>query len=142
MENNDHVVEIETKTPFPILPDVVSLVYIMSKKWCETNQATVPVDRRKGVENTASFKANGTGPFRVRERQPNVRTVFTRNGSYWGKIEGNVTEVVFTPIGNDATRVAALLSGEVDVMEPVPVQDIDRVNSSANTRAAWCLALV
>ena len=132
---DSHTVEIETKTPFPILPDVLSLVYIMSKKWCETNQATVPVDRRKGVENTASFKANGTGPFRVRERQPNVRTVFTRNGSYWGKIEGNVTEVVFTPIGNDATRVAALLSGEVDVMEPVPVQDIDRVNSSANTRA-------
>ena len=132
---DSHTVEIETKTPFPILPDVLSLVYIMSKKWCETNQATVPVDRRKGVENTASFKANGTGPFRVRERQPNVRTVFTRNGSYWGKIEGNVTEVVFTPIGNDATRVAALLSGEVDVMQPVPVQDIDRVNSSANTRA-------
>ena len=132
---DSHTVEIETKTPFPILPDVLSLVYIMSKKWCETNQATVPVDRRKGVENTASFKANGTGPFRVRERQPTVRTVFTRNGSYWGKIEGNVTEVVFTPIGNDATRVAALLSGEVDVMEPVPVQDIDRVNSSANTRA-------
>ena len=132
---DSHTVEIETKTPFPILPDVLSLVYIMSKKWCETNQATVPVDRRKGVENTASFKANGTGPFRVRERQPNVRTVFTRNGSYWGKIEGNVTEVVFTPIGNDATRVAALLSGEVDVMEPVPAQDIDRVNSSANTRA-------
>ena len=132
---DSHTVEIETKTPFPILPDVLSLVYIMSKKWCETNQATVPVDRRKGVENTASFKANGTGPFRVRERQPNVRTVFVRNGTYWGKIEGNVTEVVFTPIGNDATRVAALLSGEVDVMEPVPVQDIDRVNSSANTRA-------
>ena len=132
---DSHTVEIETKTPFPILPDVLSLVYIMSKKWCETNQATVPVDRRKGVENTASFKANGTGPFRVRERQPNVRTVFTRNGSYWGKIEGNVTEVVFTPIGNDATRVAALLSGEVDVMEPVPVQDIERINNSANARA-------
>ena len=59
---DSHTVEIETKTPFPILPDVLSLVYIMSKKWCETNQATVPVDRRKGVENTASFKANGTGP--------------------------------------------------------------------------------
>ncbi len=132
---DDHTVEIETKTPFPILPDVVSLVYMMSKKWCETNQATVPVDRRKGVENAASFKANGTGPYRLRERQPNVRSVFTRNGTYWGKIEGNATEVVFTPIGNDATRVAALLSGEVDVMEPVPVQDIDRVNTSANTRA-------
>lgn len=132
---NDHTVEIETKTPFPILPDVVSLVYMMSKKWCETNQAMGPVDRRKGIENAASFKANGTGPFRLRERQPNVRTVFTRNGTYWGKIESNASEIVFTPIGNDATRVAALLSGEVDVMEPVPVQDIDRVNTSANTRA-------
>jgi peptide/nickel transport system substrate-binding protein len=49
------------------------------------------VDRRKGIENAASFRANGTGPFRLRERQPNVRTVFTRNGNYWGKIEGNVS---------------------------------------------------
>jgi peptide/nickel transport system substrate-binding protein len=131
---NDHVVEIETKTPFPILPDVISLVYMMSKKWCETNQATRPVDRRKGIENAASFRANGTGPYRVRERQPNVRTTFVRNGNYWGKIDGNVQEVVFTPIGNDATRVAALLSGEVDVMEPVPVQDIERVNGNAGTK--------
>ncbi|MEO7887543.1 MAG: ABC transporter substrate-binding protein [Polaromonas sp.] len=131
---NDHTVEIETKAPFPILPEVLSLVYIMSKKWCETNQATRPVDRRKGIENAASFRANGTGPYRVRERQPNVRTTFVRNGNYWGKIEGNAQEVVYTPIGNDATRVAALLSGEIDVMEPVPVQDIDRVNSGSATR--------
>lgn len=131
---NDHVVEIETKTPFPILPDVISLVYMMSKKWCETNQATRPVDRRKGIENAASFRANGTGPYRVRERQPNVRTTFVRNGTYWGKIDGNVQEVIYTPIGNDATRVAALLSGEVDVMEPVPVQDIERVNGNAGTK--------
>ncbi len=131
---NDHTVEIETTTPFPILPDVISLVYMMSKKWCETNQAVKPVDRRKGVENAASFRTNGTGPYRVRERQPNVRTTFVRNGNYWGKIEGNVQEVVFTPISNDSTRVAALLSGEIDVMEPVPVQDIDRVNAGAGTR--------
>jgi len=131
---NDHVVEIETKTPFPILPDVISLVYMMSKKWCETNQAVKPVDRRKGIENAASFRANGTGPFRLRERQPNVRTTFVRNGNYWGKVDGNLQEVIFTPIGNDATRVAALLSGEIDVMEPVPVQDIERVNASTNTR--------
>lgn len=115
---NDHVVEIETKAPFPILPDVISLLYIMSKKWSEENQATRPVDRRKGVENAASFRANGTGPFRLRERQPNVKTSFQRNGSYWGKIEGNVVDIEYTPIGNDATRVAALLSGQVDVIEP------------------------
>jgi peptide/nickel transport system substrate-binding protein len=132
---NDFTVDVETKTPFPILPDVLTLVYIMSKKWSETNQATRPVDRRKGIENAASFRANGTGPYRLRERQPNVRTTFTRNGAYWGKIDGNVQDVVFTPIGNDPTRVAALLSGEIDVMEPVPVQDIARVNASAGVRA-------
>ncbi len=107
---------------------------MMSKKWCETNQATKPVDRRKGIENAASFRANGTGPFRLRERQPSVRTTFARNGNYWGKIEGNVDEVIFTPIGNDATRVAALLSGEIDVMEPVPVQDVDRIKAIAKLK--------
>ena len=130
----DHAVDIETSGPFPILPDVLVQVMILSKTWCEANQATKPVDRRKGIENAASFRANGTGPFRVRERQPNVRTVFVRNGTYWGKIEGNVQEVVFTPIANAATRVAALASGEVDVMEPVPPQDIDRINANSGAR--------
>jgi peptide/nickel transport system substrate-binding protein len=131
---NDFTVDVETKAPFPILPDQLSTTYIMSKKWCEDNQAARPVDRRKGLENAASFRANGTGPYRVRERQPLVRTTFVRNGNYWGKIEGNVQEVIFTPIGNDATRVAALLSGEVDVMEPVPLQDVERVNASPNAK--------
>lgn len=131
---NDLTVEIETREAFPILPDVITQIMILSKKWCEANQATKPVDRRKGIENAASFRANGTGPFRVRERQPNVRTVFTRNGTYWGKIEGNAQEIIYTPIANPATRVAALVSGEVDVMEPVPVQDIARINASPNAR--------
>ena len=128
---DDHTVEIETNAPYPILPDVLSNVYIMSKKWCEENKAEVPVDRRKGIENTASFKANGTGPFRLRERQPSVRTTIVKNFNYWDKVDSNLDEVVFTPIGNDATRVAALLSGEIDVMEPVPLQDVDRVKSAS-----------
>lgn len=132
---NDHVVEVETKAPFPVFPDVMSFLYIMSKKWCETNQAVKPVDRRKGIENAASFRANGTGPYRLRERQPGVKTTFVRNGNYWGKIDGNVQDVIYTPISNDATRVAALLSGEIDVMEPVPVQDVARINASSNARA-------
>ncbi|MDB5829030.1 MAG: putative transporter, oligopeptide/dipeptide-binding protein family 5 [Variovorax sp.] len=133
-KDGDFAIEIETKGPFPILPDVITQLMILSKKWCEDNKATMPVDRRKGIENAASFKANGTGPYRVRERQPDVRTVFTRNPTYWGKIEGNVQEVIFTPISNPATRVAALISGEIDVMEPVPVQDVARINASPNAR--------
>ncbi len=126
----DSAVDIETNAPFPILPDTLTSLYIMSRKWCEENKAERPVDRRKGVENTASFKTNGTGPYRLKERQPSTRTVIVRNFGYWDKVEGNVDEVVFTPIGNDATRVAALLSGEIDVMEPVPLQDVDRVKSA------------
>ena len=126
----DSAVEIETNAPFPILPDTLTSLYMMSRKWCEENKAERPVDRRKGVENTASFKANGTGPYRLKERQPSTRTVIVRNLGYWDKVEGNADEVVFTPIGNDATRVAALLSGEIDVMEPVPLQDVDRVKSA------------
>jgi peptide/nickel transport system substrate-binding protein len=125
-----HTVDFVLNNPFPILPELFTQWHIMSKKWCETNQATKPVDRRKGIENAASFRANGTGPYRVRERQPNVRTTFSRNGNYWGKIDGNVDEVIFNVIGNDSTRVAALLSGEVDVMEPVPVQDVPRIKAA------------
>ena len=127
---NDHTIDIITTQPFPIVPELITHWHIMSKKWCEENQATKPVDRRKGIENAASFKANGTGPFIVKERQPNVQTRFVRNFNYWGKVPGNVDEVVFTVIGNDATRVAAMLSGELDVMEPVPVQDVERLKSN------------
>jgi len=131
---NDWAVDIVTTAPFPILPELFVHWDIMSKKWCETNQATKPVDRRKGIENAASFRANGTGPYRVRERQPNVRTTFVRNGNYWGKIEGNVDEVIFNVIGNDATRVSALISGEIDVMEPVPVQDVERLKGDSKLK--------
>ena len=126
----DDAVEIETTAAFPILPDVLTSVFIMSRAWCEANQATRPVDRRRGIENSASFRANGTGPFRLKERQPGTRTVLSRHATYWDAVPSNVGEVVFTPIANDATRVAALLSGEIDLMEPVPLQDIDRLNAS------------
>ncbi|MES2100332.1 MAG: ABC transporter substrate-binding protein [Pseudomonadota bacterium] len=128
---SDTVVDVETLTPFPILPDTLTVFAMMSKKWCEQNKAERPVDRRKGVENTASFKANGTGPFRLKERQPSVRTVIVKNFTYWDKVESNLDEIVFTPIGNDATRVAALLSGETDVMEPVPLQDVERIKAAS-----------
>lgn len=133
---NDHAIDLVTKAPFPILPDVISLWFMMSKKWSEDNRAVNPVDRRKGTENTASFKANGTGPFRLRAREPGVRTTLARNVGYWGnaQIETNIEQVVFTPIGNAATRVAALLSGEIDMMEPVPVQDVARLKAAASLK--------
>lgn len=127
-------VDIETTQPAPILPEMLSLVYIMDREWCEAQGAMQPVDKRKGIENAASYKANGTGPYRLRARDPGVRTEFERNPDYWGTIDGNVDRVEFTPIGNDATRVAALVSGEVDLMQPVPVRDIPRLASDPKLR--------
>ena len=129
---DDLTVEITTSAPFPILPDVLTQVMIMNKAWAAQNKSERPVDKRKGVENAASVRANGTGPFRLKSREPGVRTVLVRHPQYWGKVDGNVTEVQFTPIGNDATRVAALISGQIDMMQPVPIQDVARLSRDSN----------
>lgn len=122
-------VEVETSSPNPILPDLITNILMLNKAWCEANNATKPVDRRRGIENAASFRTNGTGPFRVRERQPGVRTVLGRNPLWWDRLESNLDEVIFIPIGNDSTRVAALVSGDVDVIDPLPLQDTRRLRA-------------
>lgn len=131
---DDHAVDVVTHRPFPILPDVISLWRIMSKSWCEKNNAVRPVDVRKGTENYASTHANGTGPFMLKSRQPGVRTVLVPNPNWWGERQHNLTEAIFMPIGNDATRVAALISGEIDMMQPVPLQDTARLRANPNLK--------
>ncbi len=127
-----YTIDMETAQPMPILPDLISGWLIMGKAWSEKNNALAPADVRKGTENFASLNANGTGPFQLKNRQPGVRTVLKAHDGWWGKKEHNLTEVVFTPIANNSTRVAALVSGEVDLMEPVPLQDIQRLQASPN----------
>ncbi len=133
---DEYTVEIETAMPYPILPEVLTTVYMMSRPWCEAQGVLAPSDARSaGASGRTLMRANGTGPFRLGERQPGVRTVFVRNTGYWAPIESNAAEVVFTPIARDADRLAALLSGRVDVMQPVPVEEIARVNANPGTRA-------
>jgi peptide/nickel transport system substrate-binding protein len=129
---DDYTVDFVTGDPFPILPDTINTWFIMSKVWCEKNNAAQPVDVRKGKENAATLRANGTGPFMLKSREPGVRTVFVPFPGYWDKVESNITEAVFTPIKNDATRVAALISGDIDMMEPVPLQDIEKLKAAPN----------
>ncbi|MES2940775.1 MAG: ABC transporter substrate-binding protein [Pseudomonadota bacterium] len=124
-----HTIDVVTSTPYPILPELLTGWLVMSKSWSEKNNAAVPQDVRKGKENFATTGANGTGPFMLKTRQPNVRTTLVPFSGWWAKPEHNLTEVVFTPISNDATRLAALVSGEVDMMEPAPLQDLDRLRA-------------
>lgn len=129
---DDHTVDVILTKPNPILHYEWDTWYIMSKKWAEANGAAAPTPPSATTPGYAALNANGTGPFRIDSHQAGVKTVWKPNPGWWGKPEHNLTEVIFTPIASDATRVAALLSGEIDWMEPVPVQDVARVNASPN----------
>ena len=131
---DDYTVDFVLPLPNPILNSQWDTWYIMDKKWCEENNAVAPTPASAPTPTYASLHANGTGAFSVESHQPGVKTVFKVNPNWWRKPEHNLKEIVFTPIGNDATRVAALLSGEVDIIEPVPLQDIARVDASPNAQ--------
>ncbi len=126
---DDHTVEFVTDGPNPILPSNLTNLFIMDKGWAEANNAVAVQDVEGGEQTFAATNANGTGAYRLVSREPDVRTVLTQNADYWGKdmFPMEVTEIVYTPIQNAATRVAALLSGEVDFIQDVPVQDLGRV---------------
>ncbi len=126
---DEYTVHIVTDGPNPILPSNLTNLFIMDKGWSETNNVVKPQDYKSGEENYAVRNANGTGAYRLASREPDARTVLVANEDYWGigEFPLGASELIFTPIQNAATRVAALLSGEVDFIQDVPVQDLERV---------------
>lgn len=120
-------VEVDTKYPDPVFADKMAQIGIMSKAWSEKNGATRSADLTKKEENYATRNAMGTGPFMLKSREPDVKTVLVKNPNWWDKPEHNLDEVEFSVIGNDATRVAALISGQVDMLYTVPPQDVNRI---------------
>ena len=122
-------VEFNLAQPNPIFLDHLNTVFIMSKSWCEEHKATKPQDFANKEEAYTAFNANGTGPYMLVSRAPDVKTVLKRNPNYWAKLEGNVEEIVYTPIKSDATRLAALISGQVDfILDPSP-RDLERLKA-------------
>ncbi|MCG7575103.1 ABC transporter substrate-binding protein [Phaeobacter sp. CNT1-3] len=120
-----YTVDVMTKAPNPIFPDSIANWMIMDKGWAEANNAGLP-DKENG--NYATLNANGTGAFMVSERQPGLTTTLVPFSGWWDEVEHNITSATFTPIDNPATAVAALLSGDVDMINPVPIQDAARVD--------------
>ena len=126
--------DIFTKGPNPVLLRQLTELRMMDRDWAEKNKSTAPKDIKTKDENFAHRNANGTGPFMLKSWDQDVRMVLVRNPSYWGKLETNLTEIVYTPIRAEATRVAALLSGEVDmVLDPSPA-DMPRLRSAPNLK--------
>lgn len=132
---DDYTVDFITSAPNPILHYTWANWYIMSKSWAEANGVGNP---EKGGEEAsyATLHENGTGPFKLETREPGVKTTLSANDDWWGKgsVPGNVTHVEYTPVPNAATRVAALLSNQLDVVFPIPVQDIARIDATPGAR--------
>jgi peptide/nickel transport system substrate-binding protein len=125
---DDLTIDLVLKGTDPILLNYLTNIYILDKEWMAAHDALAPADVRKGKENYAVAHSNGTGPFMLESRQPDAKTVLVVNPNWWDTPKHNLTRIEFTPIGSDATRVAALLSGELDFVTPAPLQDIARIN--------------
>jgi peptide/nickel transport system substrate-binding protein len=124
---DDYTVEFRLPEPNPVMLEHATLVQIMSKAWCEKHKVQRPVDFSNKEESYASRHTNGTGPYLLKSREPDVKTVMVRNPNWWGRHEGNVSEVSYLSIKSDATRVAALIAGDIDmVLDPAP-QDVARL---------------
>ncbi|MBS0447553.1 MAG: ABC transporter substrate-binding protein [Proteobacteria bacterium] len=127
---DDLTVDFNLKAVDPIFLEHANTIFIMSKAWSEKNGVAKPQDFNAGEQSYAATHANGTGPWILVSRQPDVKTTYKRNPNWWGKFEGNVQEVVYSPIKNNATRTAALVSGEIDLMLDPPPADTPRLKET------------
>jgi peptide/nickel transport system substrate-binding protein len=125
---DDLIVEFTTPAPNPVMLANIATVFIMSKAWCEKNNALKPQDIKDRDEPFQARHSMGTGPYIVVSREPGNITKHKKNPDWWGivekRFEGNVDTVDYRQIANAATRMAALRSGELDFVLDPPVQDI------------------
>jgi peptide/nickel transport system substrate-binding protein len=131
---DDHTVDFILAGPNPVLLRNATVFLIMSKAWAAKNRSENVQNYAAKEETYASRNGNGTAGYILKGWEPDKRIVFTAYPAAWDKPVGNVTDVVYTPISSDATRVAALLSGDVDLVTDLPTQDVARLRQNANLK--------
>ncbi len=127
---DDHTVDLVTENPFPLVISNATYIFPMDSQFYtgddENGKPKDAVD--KVAETFAARHVSGTGPYTVKSREQGVKVEFKRFADYWDKQSpSNVDKIVLTPIKEDPTRVAALLSGDVDFIAPVPPNDLERI---------------
>ncbi len=124
-----YTVHVTTDGPNPLLPNNLTNLFMMDKEWSVANGVELPQDYASGEETFAARNANGTGAYILETREPGIRTELVRNPDYWGNDEfaTEIERIVYTPVTSAPTRVAALLSGELDFVLDPPVQDLRRL---------------
>ncbi len=140
---DDHTIDIVTKGPNPLLLRDLPALLVFDEEWVRANNAADPVDPSSDEESYLTRNIMGTGPFMLDEYIADTRTVMTANPNWWNDANKvhNLTEVIFQPIASDATRVAALLSGEMDLIIPAPLQDLTRIDRNPGTKVLEAPAL-
>jgi peptide/nickel transport system substrate-binding protein len=127
-------IDIVTDGPDPVLPDKLTRIFIMDAEWSRKHGIDKPQDFRNREDSYAVRNANGTGPYRLLRREAESRTEFIRFDRWWGGAQGNVEQFTYLPIANDATRIGALLAGNVDLVLDVPPQSLPAVQRNANLK--------
>ena len=128
-----NTVDLITKEPYGLVMAMATYIFPMDSKFYSgiDPKNNKPKDLiLKTDYSFANFNESGTGAFQVVEREQGVKTVFKRFADYWDKDTGNASEIILTPISEAPTRVAALLSGDVDFIMPVPPADLDRIDNT------------
>jgi peptide/nickel transport system substrate-binding protein len=137
---DDLTVEVLLAAPDAVLPEKMIFIGIMSRAWADKHGVTRPQDFNARQETYAVRNANGTGPFMLTRYEPDARLVLTANPTWWGRGTpqggGNVTEAIYTVIQSDATRMAALATGEADFVIDPPFQDVARLQRDPRLKFA------
>lgn len=116
---DDYTVRIVTKGPYPILLRKLSYVKMLDAEFCSGKD-----DAFLGLNPV------GTGPYQFVSWKKGESFTIAVNKNYW-RSQPHYTDVVFKPLTNNATRVAAALSGEVDIIDRIPVMDVQRIKNSS-----------
>jgi len=132
---DDKTIELITNSPYPLVMHTATYIFPMDSKFYEGKDENGK-DKAEIIKNGASFASthtSGTGPYTIDSREQGVKVVFKRFKDYWDKdTAGNVDEIIMTPIKDNQTRVAALLSGDVDFIAPVAPNEFGQVESNSN----------
>jgi peptide/nickel transport system substrate-binding protein len=126
---DDYTVDLILDGPSPVLLRNLTDFRIMSKAWAEKNKSVNPQDYKAKEDTFAARNAMGTGPYKIISWQPDQKISMVANKDWWDSNKGNVTEISYLPIKSDATRVAALLSGDVDLLTDLPTQDVAKLRA-------------
>jgi peptide/nickel transport system substrate-binding protein len=129
-QSGPDTVDVLLRGPYPVLINDLAGISILSEAWMKAHDSLLPTDPARGTAGFANVNTNGTGPFRQVSRQLDSETVLEAFPEWWDRREHNIDRISFRAVPNDATRLAGLLSGQLDVITPVPVQDAERLRQN------------